>query len=119
MDGFSAIGAMLKVVAVFVLFWFTLRGLGRMHGQGRTRPGAPARPVEVVGRTAVGRKSSVVVVRLGATYHALGVTEANVTLLGPVEIDQPEAPPAGTQAPVPGPSWREVVGRMRERTVRR
>ena len=119
MDGLSVIGAMLKFAAVFVLFWFSLRALGRRHGQGRARPGAPARPVEVVGRTAVGRKSSVVVVRLGNTHHAIGVTEANVTLLGPVEIDQPEAPPAGTQAPVPMPSWREFVGRLQERTVRR
>lgn len=119
MDGLSVVGALFKVAGVFVLFWFTLRALGRMHGQGRVRPGAPSRPVEVIGRTAVGRKSSVVVVRLGTTYQALGVTEANVTLLGPVEIDQPEAPPAGTQAPVPGPSWKEVVGRLQERTVRR
>ena len=44
MDGLSVVGAMLKVAAVFVLFWFSLRALGRMHGQGRVRPGAPARP---------------------------------------------------------------------------
>ena len=119
MGGLSVVGAMLKVIAVFVLFWFTLRGLGRLHGQGRTRPGGAVRPVEVIGRTAIGRRSSVVVVRLGKSYCALGVTEENVTLLGPVEIDQPEAPPAGTQAPVPSPSWTEVVGRLRERTVRR
>ena len=119
MDGLSVFGTLLKVLAVFVLFWFALRALGRFHGQGRVRPGAVARPVEVVGRTAVGRRSSVVVVRLGKTYHALGVTEANVTLLGPVEVDQPEAPPAGTQEPVPFPSWKEFVGRLQERTVRR
>ena len=120
MAGLSVVGAMLKVIAVLVLFWFTLRGLGRMHGQGRVRPGAVARPVEVVGRTPVGRRSSVVVVRLGQTYQALGVTEENVTLLGPVEIDRPVAPPAGTQAPVlTRPSWKEVVGRLQERTVRR
>jgi len=120
MAGLSVVGAMLKVIAVLVLFWFTLRGLGRLHGQGGgTRPGGAARPVEVVGRTGVGRKSAVVVVRLGTTYQALGVTEQNVTLLGPVEIDQPEAPPAGTQVPVPRPSWKEVVGRLQERTVRR
>ena len=119
MDGLSVVGAMLKVIAVFVLFWFTLRTLGRFHGQGRGGPGTVARPVEVIGRTGVGRRSSVVVVRLGKTYHALGVTEENVTLLGPVEIDQPEAPPAGTQAPVPFPSWKEFVGRLQERTVRR
>lgn len=119
MDALSVFGTLLKVAAVFVLFWFSLRALGRLHGQGRIRPGAAARPVEVVGRTAVGRKSSVVVVRLGKTYQALGVTEAHISLLGPVEVDQPEAPPAGTQAPVPFPSWKEFVGRLQERTVRR
>ena len=130
MAGFSVVGAMLKVIAVFVLFWFTLRGLGRLHGQGRARPGAAVRPVEVMGRSAIGRKASVVVVRLGTACVALGVTEENVTLLGPVDIDLPDArglhqppespaPPAGTQVAAPGPSWREVVSRMRERTVRR
>ena len=121
MDALSVFGTMVKVVVVFVLFWFSLRALGRLHGSGRVRPGAHARPVEVVGRTAVGRKSSVVVVRLGKTYHALGVTEAQISLLGPVEMDQPEAqaPPAGTQAAVPFPSWKEFVGRLQERTVRR
>jgi|SRR5581483_6978256 len=122
MAGFSVVGAMLKVIAVFVLFWFTLKGLGRMHGQGRARVGGVARPVEVVGRSTLGRKASVVVVRLGTGHVALGVTEEHVTLLGPVDVDLPAvppAPPAGTQAPAPGPSWREVVSRLQERTVRR
>ena len=122
MGGLSVVGAMLKVIAVFVLFWFTLKGLGKMHGQGRGKAGGTARPVEVLGRSALGRKASVVVVRLGTGHVALGVTEEHVTLLGPVDIDQPEvasAPPAGTQVPAPGPSWREVVSRLQERTVRR
>jgi flagellar biogenesis protein FliO len=116
MAGFSVVGAMFKVVAVFVLFWFTLRGLGRMHGQ--ARPRAAARPVEVVARTGVSRRAAVVVVRLGTDHVALGVTDEHVTLLGPVEVDLPDAPPAGTQVPAPGPSWREAVARLRERTVR-
>jgi flagellar biogenesis protein FliO len=118
-DALSVVVTLFKVAAVFVLFWFSLKALGRIYGQGKVRPGAVARPVEVVGRTGVGRKSSVVVIRLGKTYQALGVTEANVTLLGPVEVDQPEAPPAGTQAPVQFPSWKEFVARLQERTVRR
>lgn len=121
MEGFSVVGSMLKVVAVFVLFWFTLRGLGRLHGQGqgRGRANGVARPVEVIGRSPLGRKASIVVVRLGTDHVALGVTEGNVTLLGPVDVDQPDAPPAGTQVAAPGPSWREVVSRLQERTVRR
>ena len=123
MEGFSVVGSMLKVIAVFVLFWFTLRGLGRLHGQGqgpgRGRANGVARPVEVLGRSALGRKASIVVVRLGTTHVALGVTEGNVTLLGPVDVDQPDAPPAGTQVAAPSPSWREVVSRLQERTVRR
>jgi flagellar biogenesis protein FliO len=121
MEGFSVVGSMLKVVAVFVLFWFTLRGLGRLHGQGqrRGRANGVVRPVEVIGRSPLGRKASIVVVRLGTDHVALGVTEGNVTLLGPVDVDQPDAPPAGTQVAAPGPSWREVVSRLQERTVRR
>ena len=125
MEGFSVVGSMLKVIAVFVLFWFTLRGLGRLHGQGQggrgrgRAGGAVTRPVEVIGRSPLGRKSSIVVVRLGTDHVALGVTEGSVTLLGPVAIDQPDAPPAGTQVAAPGPSWREVVSRLQERTVRR
>ena len=121
MEGFSVVGSLLKVIAVFVLFWFTLRGLGRLHGQGqgRARPNGVARPVEVIGRSPLGRKASIVVVRLGTDHVALGVTEGNVTLLGPVAVDQPDAPPAGTQVAAPSPSWREVVSRLQERTVRR
>ena len=122
MTGFSVVGAMLKVIVVFVLFWFTLKGLGRMHGQGRGKGGAAARPVEVIGRSPLGRKASVVVVRLGTGHVALGVTEENVTVIGPVDVDLPAASPAvpaGTQVPAPGPSWREVVSRLQERTVRR
>jgi flagellar biogenesis protein FliO len=121
MGGLSVVGAMLKVIAVFVLFWFTLKGLGKMHGQ-KGRAGGAARPVEVIGRSALGRKASVVVVRLGTGHVALGVTEENVTVIGPVDVDLPAAPaatPAGTQVPAPGPSWREVVSRLQERTVRR
>ena len=122
MGALSVVGALLKVITVFVLFWFTLKGLGKMHGQNRSRGGGAARPVEVIGRSPLGRKASVVVVRLGTGHVALGVTEENVTLLGPVDVDLPAAPPvapAGTQVPAPGPSWREVVSRLQERTVRR
>ena len=129
MGALSVVGALLKVVAVFVLFWFTLKGLGKMHGQNRGRAGG-ARPVEVIGRSPLGRKASVVVVRLGTGHVALGVTEEHVTVIGPVDIDLPDtgalhqpfpstAHPAGTQAPATGPSWREVVSRLQERTVRR
>ena len=121
MGALSVAGALLKVIAVFVLFWFTLKGLGKMHGQNRGRAGG-ARPVEVIGRSPLGRKASVVIVRLGTGHVALGVTEENVTVIGPVDVDLPAASPvapAGTQVPAPGPSWREVVSRLQERTVRR
>ena len=122
MAGFAVVGAMLKVIAVFVLFWLTLKGLGRMHGQNRGRAGGVSRPVEVIGRSPLGRKASVVVVRLGTGHVALGVTEEHVTVIGPVDVDLPgvsSAPPAGTQVAAPGPSWRAVVSRLQERTVRR
>ena len=136
MDGVDVVGSIVKVVLIFGLLWLTLRFVGRLNGAprgpmvGRRRAAAP-RPVEVIGRSALGRSSSVAVVRLGDRCFALGVTEQQVRLLTEVEVDltAPEPPPAppepphsplpaGTQVPGFRPSWRDLVETLRERTVR-
>ena len=137
MDGVDVVGSIVKVVLIFGLLWLTLRFVGRLNGAprgpvvGRRRAAAP-RPVEVIGRSPLGRTSSVAVVRLGDRCFALGVTEQQVRLLTEVEVDLtapepsgtaglPEAfppIPAGTQVPGSRPSWRDLVETLRERTVR-
>jgi flagellar protein FliO/FliZ len=121
MGDFDVVGSILKVLATFALLYGTLRLVGRLNG---TRPrtggrGDKARPVELVGRSTLGRSSSVAVVRLGSRCFALGVTDQHINLIAEVDIDLDEPDPAGTQAPDPRPSWREVVETLRERTVRR
>ena len=125
MADISIAGAFLKVLIVFGLLFVTLKVVGRFNGPrvggGRVRGEVAARPVEVLGRTALGRGSSVAVVRLGEKCFALGVTDQKVNLLTEVDIDltTPEPLPAGTQAAALRPSWRELVESLRERTVRR
>ena len=119
---FSVIGTLVKVAATFGLLFLTLKLVARFYGTNRTvrtRSGTPARPVEVVGRTTIGRNASVAVVRMGERCFALGVTEQKVNLLTEVEIDLTPPPPAGTQVVETRPSWRELVESLREKTVRR
>ena len=122
MGDFNVLGAIIKVALTFGLLFLTLKLVARVNGRGlrvRTSAGAP-RPVELVGRTSLGRSASVALVRMGERCFALGVTEQKVNVLSEVEIDlTPPPPPAGTQGPVVRPSWRELVESLRERTVRR
>jgi flagellar protein FliO/FliZ len=94
---------------------------------GRT-PRRRAARVEVVARQALGRSSSVTVVRLGERAVVLGVTESSVNLLGevdPGELEAPEGPEApGTASPGSGftsaaSAWKAVLENLRDRTVRR
>lgn len=129
MAGFSIIGALIKVALVFGLLFVTLKIVARvnrksMGGAGRAALNGMGRSsgktVEVVGRSVLGRNASVVVVRVGTSCLALGVSENAVNLLSEVDVDLEEpAPPAGTQAPVALPSWRDFLDNLRERTVRR
>jgi flagellar biogenesis protein FliO len=136
MGDVNIVGAIIKVALVFGLLWVTLRVVARLNGPkmggavGRRRDPV-ARPVEVLGRSPLGRSASVSVVRLGDRCFALGVTEQNVNLLTEVDIDltePPDAPPvvspisspipARTQVPGARPTWRDFVESLRERTVR-
>jgi flagellar biogenesis protein FliO len=122
MGDIDVVGSIIKVVATFGLLFVTLRVVGRLNGV-RPRPsggkgGRAQRPVELVGRSSLGRSASVAVVRLGERCFALGVTEQHINLIAEVEIDLSDPEPAGTLAPETRPSWRDLVENLRERTVR-
>lgn len=143
LGGLSIVGALVKVAVVFALLWITLKLVARVHrnsggvvvrrraaaGGGAVRP--TGRLVEVMGRSALGRNTSIVVVRVGDNCLALGVSEQNVNLLSEVDLDldldddddpvviDSHTDPARTQVSAPRPAWKDFVENLRERTVRR
>lgn len=92
--------ALVRVGLVLGLLWVVLRLLPRVLGDGtaarrgararsrrvRTR-GRDERVIEVLDRQALTRTASVVVLRIGSTVHAVGVTEQHVDRL--VEVPDP------------------------------
>jgi flagellar biogenesis protein FliO len=122
MADIDVLGSVLKVAATFALLFVTLRVVGRLNGS-RPRIGGrtdqAARPVELVGRSSLGRSASVAVVRFGERCFALGVTDQRINLIAEVEIDLSAPEPAGTPALENRPSWRDLIENLRERTVRR
>ena len=109
----------LSLAAVLAVLWLLARLL-----RGRTAGRAGA-TVEVLGRQQLGRGASRAVVRVAGRAFVLGVTAAQVSLLG--ETDVEEAAPARAEA-VPDPlagsvlsptTWRSAADALRERTVRR
>ncbi len=85
-------------------------------------------PIEVLARQGLGRTASVAMVRAGGKVLLLGITEANVNILGEaddvalLEDDRPEAnwtASAGGGPARPGWTWKTMIDAARERTVRR
>lgn len=94
-----------------------LRRTGAGTGLSRRR----GLPVEVVARHALGRRSSVALVRAGGRGLVLGVTDHTITVLAETDPDelvppQPEQP-AGT--PAATTPWTALIEGVREKTVRR
>lgn len=119
MGGLALMGGAVKLALVMGLLFVTLRLVGRVNGRTGSRPGDPVR---VVSRSALGRRASLVVVRVGARQLVLGVTEQCVNVVTEVAAagdPEEEAAPAGTPAAGEHPSWRELLETVRERTVRR
>jgi flagellar protein FliO/FliZ len=135
-----ALRIVLSLAVVLGVMW-ALSRVVRGHGTVRTVP------VDVVSRAPLGRRSSVVVVRVGDRGVLLGVTDHQVSLLGDIELPGP-APVAQRRTAVdlsdaigspgpgdPGPpaddvagalagsmlslrTWRQAGVALRERTVR-
>ena len=74
-------------------------GVAGGPARGRRRAERPAPVLAVVGRQAIGPKSSVAVVDVGGQRLVLGVSEAGVTLLTTVEVPAPEAEEPAPSAP--------------------
>jgi flagellar protein FliO/FliZ len=95
----------------------------RRTGAGGTGGRRRGLPVEIIARHAVGRRSSVALVRAGGRGLVLGVTDHTITLLAETDVDEllpppPPEQPAGTPAATTTP-WTAFLETVRERTVRR
>ena len=94
---------------------------------GAQRRSPVASQVEVLVRKPLGRNASIAVVRAGSRAMVVGVTEANVTLLGDADLDEleleDEVEAHGTSLPraVNGATtpWKTMLESLRDRTVRR
>lgn len=128
----SLVGRLIVSLGVVLLLMAGLARLLRKRMAPGTSKGRTARRIEVLARQGLGRNSSVAVVRTGGKVLVVGVTDAAVNLLTEVDEDdldlEVEEPKAGTpwtafSGSRPGaasaPTWRDMVERLRERTVRR
>lgn len=108
------------VLALMAAAAAVLRRTGAAGGTGGRRRGLP---VEVVARHAVGRRSSVALVRAGGRGLVLGVTDHTITLLAETDADAllpPDPPEQPARTPVaPANPWTALLDTVRERTVRR
>lgn len=91
------------------------RGLGSTGGSPGTR-------IEVLARQGLGRNSSVQLVRVAGRTLVLGVTEANVQVLGEadpllLEVEQALAPVAAEQPQAF--SWVPLLEKLKDSTARR
>lgn len=106
------------VLALMAATAAVLRRSGVGNGVGRRR----GLPVEVVARQALGRRSSIALVRTGGKGLVLGVTDQSITVLAETDPDAlvPTLPeqPAGTPTAAATP-WTALLENVREKTVRR
>lgn len=130
----SVVGTLVKVALTFGLLLVTLKLIGRFMGPQSGKVRHTGRPVEVMGRTSLGKAAQIVLVRLGDRSYALGVSQQGVQMLTEVDLDDeaidatdddhdpaslvPAGFPARTQGPVTRPTWRDAIESLRERTVR-
>jgi hypothetical protein len=116
--GLRLLGAGAIVAVLLALTLLALRRLLRPGGgpllagaRGwfrRAAPAAPADPLEVVERRAVGPKESVCVVRVGSERFLIGVTSSRVSLLGRLDGGRPVA--SAPRDPAPADFARELSG---------
>ncbi len=113
--------------------------LARTAGGARVARSARPVPIEVLARHSLGKNSSVAVVHAAGKALIVGVTDAQVTLLGETDADALTTPlaedpattitaSARTRPPWASPTrpggaafspWTAIVEQLRERTVRR
>ena len=110
----------LSLAVVFGLMALAARALKKRGlGSSGTSPGSR---IEVLARQAVGRTSSVQLVRVGGRTLVLGVTEQSVQVLGEADplllaAEQALVPEVAQSRSTPG--WGPLVEALKDRTVRR
>ena len=110
---------LVSLVVVFGLMALAARTL-RRRGLGSS--GQASNRIEVLARQGLGRSSSVQLVRVAGRTLVLGVTEAQVSVLGeadPLLLAAEQALEPDVVAPRPAPGWGPLVEALKERTVRR
>ena len=111
----------LSLAVVFGLMALAARALKKRGlGSSGTSPGSR---IEVLARQAVGRTSSVQLVRVGGRTLVLGVTEQSVQLLGeadPLLLEAEQALlPSISESPPVVPGWGPLLEHLKDRTTRR
>jgi flagellar protein FliO/FliZ len=121
----STIGMLARLVVSLGIVLALMAGaaaLLRRSGAGGGISKRRGLPIEVVSRHAIGRRSSVALVRAGGKGLVLGVTDHTITVLAETDPDElvPPTPeqPARTPAAATAP-WTALIETVRERTVRR
>ncbi len=120
----------LSLAVVIGLMWVAanvLRKRGFSGSVGGRRPRGPE--VELIARRALGRNTSIVVVRIGDQSLVVGVTDHMVTKLGDVDVEQLEVleqrelnegntwtVPSGANGSAS--AWKTMLDQMRTRTAR-
>jgi flagellar protein FliO/FliZ len=101
-------------------------GMGNGMGLGGNR--RRSLPIEVVARHAMGRRSSVALVRTAGKGLVLGITDNQITLLAETDpddlinfLEEPEAgaPRVGQDGRSASSTWKAVADALREKTARR
>ncbi|HVM41057.1 MAG TPA: flagellar biosynthetic protein FliO [Acidimicrobiia bacterium] len=117
----------ISLAVVLVLMALLAKVMRKRMVPGTGRRKRPGQLIEVVARQQLGRNASIALVRVGASELLVGVTDQQVNLITETDSvvleDQgtdwtpyPGGAPAGV---TPSQAWRDVVERLRERTVRR
>ena len=110
-----------SMVIVFGLMALAARVL-RRRGLSGSRGSAATGRIEVLARQGLGRTSSVQLVRVAGRTLVLGVTEANVTVLGeadPLVLAAEQALLAEPDEPAQVPGWGPLLEALKDRTARR
>lgn len=100
----AGIGIVFSLLAL--LYWAAHRINGR-SGFGR-RSGR----IEILERLPLGEKRSLLLVRVGREQMLIGATSHSITILSPVEGQEPDAEPAA--ATVPGPDLKGTFRNLLE-----
>jgi len=99
---------------VLLLMWGAARLLGR-----QPRRMSRAGNVEMLARQALGRRSSVAVLRVGSKAFVVGVTDTNVSVLAEVDPQEVLGPVEASDPKPRAITATQLMDQLRERTIRK